>query len=384
VKIAHTSDWHAGRIFKQVHRLPELAAVLSNLGDDLEREQIDLLLVSGDVFDSGAPSAEAERTVFTFFKRIGGAGIQTVVIGGNHDSAARLEAWGGLTELVNVRVVARPRPANAGGLLHAETPSGERALIAAVPFAGPRDFVSAVQMAADDTAAKQRYAEGLAAIVAHVTAPFRADAVNLLMLHTHLVGAVFSGSERAVHLGDEWAATPQAIPSTAQYVALGHIHKPQRIEAAPSPAEYAGSALQMDFGEEGEEKGWVLVHAKAGQPVRREHVPYRGGTALTHVRLGLAELEHSAAALRGRGHLWVTVPLTHPEPDLNAKVRRLVPNAVKVDADLPKSLATGPVRPVRGTSPRAVYAAYYEQTHGNVPPAELLEAFEALRESAEE
>ncbi len=93
MRIVHTSDWHAGRVFKRVDRLPELADVLEHLGDWLEHDRTDLLLVSGDIFDTGAPPPEAERLVFGFFKRVGRAGVRTVVIGGNHDSPARLEAW---------------------------------------------------------------------------------------------------------------------------------------------------------------------------------------------------------------------------------------------------------------------------------------------------
>jgi len=383
MRIAHTSDWHAGRIFKQVPRLPELANVLSNFGDDLERERIDVLLMSGDVFDSGAPTAEAERIVFGFFKRVGRAGIQTVVIAGNHDSRARLDAWGALTELVDVRVVGRPRSATDGGLLAIATRSGEKALVAAVPFAAPRDLVSALQMAEDDTTSKQRYAEGMRAIVSNVTAPFDPGAVNLLMLHTHLVGAVLSGSEREVHLGDEWAATPQALPATAHYIALGHIHKPQRINA-PAPAEYAGSPLQMDFGEEGEDKGWVLVGAQPGQPVTIERVPYRGGTPLLRVTASLPELERDAATLAARGHLWVTVPLAAPDPDLSTRVRRLLPNAVKVQAELPKTDQTIASVPAPGASPRDLYRAYYTEAHQTPPSDEILEAFDALRESVAE
>lgn len=385
MKIAHTSDWHAGRIFKQIPRLPELESVLENLGDDLEREKIDILLVSGDVFDSGAPVAEAERAVFNFFKRVGRFGVRTVVIAGNHDSPARLEAWGSLAELVDVRVVAKPRPADAGGLVTIRTRSGETALVAAVPFAAPRHLVSALQMAADDTLARQRYADGMRAIVANVTEPFRSrsDAVNLLMLHTHMAGAAFSGSERKVHLGDEWAATPQVLPTTAQYVALGHIHKPQRIEA-PAPAEYAGSPLQMDFGEAGEEKSWVLVDASAGMPVHREHVPYRGGKPLLEIRATLSELERDAPTLSAKGYLWVTVPLTQPEPDLSAKVRRLLPNAVKIEADLPRTAAAETHRPTpSGATPRLRFAGYYRSEHGTEPSEALLDAFDLLLEKAE-
>ncbi len=71
MKIVHTSDWHAGRVWKNISRLDELEACLDHLADYVERESVDLLLVTGDVFDSGAPAARAERTVFRFFKRIG-------------------------------------------------------------------------------------------------------------------------------------------------------------------------------------------------------------------------------------------------------------------------------------------------------------------------
>jgi exonuclease SbcD len=377
--IAHTSDWHAGRVFRGVSRLPEMQDVLANLADDLEREKVDILLMSGDVFDCGAPSAEAERAVFRFFRRVGEAGIQTVVIAGNHDSPSRVEAWGGLTELVNVRAIGRPcRPAD-GGLVELQTRAGEVALVAAVPFASPGDLVAAADLAEGATAAHQRYADGLRAAIASVTAPFRADAVNLLMLHTHLEGAAFSGSERQVHLGDEWAATAQSLPSAAQYVALGHIHKPQRVETAPAPAYYAGSPLQLDFGEAGEEKGFVIVDARARQPVSCERRPYRGGRPLKKVRLSLEVLEREADLLKDAGWLHVTVPLAVPDRDLNARVRRLLPNAVRVEAEVPLPAETvdPEIRPARDARPRDLFADHLRRQQMPADPA-LLDAFDAL------
>jgi exonuclease SbcD len=391
MRIAHTSDWHAGRVFKQVARLPELAAVLEAMGDDLEREKVELLLVSGDVFDSGAPSADAERLVFSFFRRVGRAGLRTVVIAGNHDNASRMEAWGRLAELVDVTVVERPRSRDEGGLVELATRGGERAQVAAVPFAAPRLFVSALEAAQGrtdaagqrlpgETVARQSYAEGLAAVVANLSEGFRPDAVNLLMLHTHLTGAVFSGSERQVHLGDDWAATPQAIPSRAQYVALGHIHNPQRVEAASAPALYAGSPLQMDFGEEGEDKSFVLVDARAGQPARIERVPYRGGRRLRRLRADLETLERDAPALRESGDLLaLSVPLRTADPELNARVRRLLPNAVRVEAEVEAaSGAAATLRPAAGTSERELFRAYQRARRGSEPPEELMRAFDEL------
>jgi exonuclease SbcD len=383
MKLAHTSDWHAGRVFKRVDRLPELASVLENLGDDLEREKVDVLLMSGDVFDSGAPVADAERVVFSFFKRLGRAGIETVVIAGNHDSPARMEAWAGLAELVGVRAVARPCPHDKGGALTLKSRAGGSAVVAAVPFASPIRFFSALELAAGETRPHQRYADGLKHIVANVTSAFRQDAVNVLMLHTHVEGAAFSGSERKVHLGEEWAATPQAIPASAHYVALGHIHKPQRLEAAPSPAHYAGSPLQMDFGEAGEQKSFVLVDARPGQPARSERVPYRGARKLMRVRATLADLERDAARLNQDGALlWVSVPLDAPDPDLNARVRQLLPNALRVEPEFKlRSLfdthdATAHARAV---DPGLLYSAFVKAQRGEAAlDPELLQAFNDL------
>jgi exonuclease SbcD len=384
MRIVHTSDWHAGRVWKRIDRLPELADVLENLGDFLERKRIDLLLMSGDVFDSGAPNPAAERLVFGFFKRIGRAGIKSVVIAGNHDSPARLQAWGTLAELVDVQAVAFPCRVEDGGLVEVETRSGERALVAAVPFAAPRRLVSALDLSGEQTQVKQKYDQGMKQIIAHLVSGFDVETVNLVMAHTHLQGAVLSGSERLVHLGEEWATTPQAFPSTAHYVALGHIHKPQNVEAAPAPTHYAGSPLQLDFGEAGEEKSFLLIDARPREPARIDRIPYQGGLPLRSVRKGLEELEREAARLSAKGWLRVKVPLKFSDPDVNSKVRRLIPNVVAVEIELPeRAEGEDDSRPPRGSPPRELYQAYFQNEHGSEPEQGVVEAFDRLLADAD-
>jgi exonuclease SbcD len=385
LKIVHTSDWHAGRIWKGVDRLDELAAVLEHLLGFVERERVELLLHSGDIFDTPTPPAEAERLVFGFFRRLSRLAVPSVVIAGNHDSPTRFEAWGALAELAQVRVLARPRPAQSGGLIEIDARGGQRARVAAVPFAAPRVFTSALQLTEAEGQAHQRYADGLRAMIANVCAPFAADSVNLLMLHTHLEGALFSGSERRVHLGDEWAGTTQALPAAAHYVALGHIHKPQQLLASPAPAYYAGSPLQLDFGEAGEQKGFVVIDAAPRLPARVTRVPYEGGRPLLRVRHTLPELEREAARLRAAGWLHVSVPIVVPDPDLAAHVRRLLPNAVRISPELPEATASAAPATARpGLAPAELYSAYHEREHRRRPEPELLAAFEALRSEAED
>src|SRR6516165_10772069 len=377
--IVHSSDWHAGRLWKAIDRLPELEAVLEHLGDYIERERVDLLLMSGDVFDSRGPSAAAERTVFRFFRRVGKSGTKTVVIAGNHDDPLRLEAWGTLAEFVDVTIVARPQPADRGGVIEFEARSGERAIIAAVPFAKTSDLISVTEMSSDDTTTHQRYSDGMRRIVELLTTRFRPDSINVLMAHTHLDGAVLAGSERQVHLGEEWAITAQSLPSTAHYVALGHIHRPQRIESAPSPTYYAGSPIQLDFGEVGEEKSFVAIHAKPRQPARIERVPYAGGKPLAEVRMTLPELEQNAERLRDAGWLRVTVPLAERDIDLNRKVRHLLGEAVvSVDYELPERSDDPPEPSRSGLGPVELFRLYHRTQHGAEADAPLTAAFNDL------
>jgi exonuclease SbcD len=379
MRLLHTSDWHAGRLWKGLDRLGELAAVLDHLALVIERERIDLLLVSGDVFDQGAPPAEAERLVFEFFKRVGRAGVPSVVIAGNHDSPARLEAWGTLAELVQVHTRGLPRAPAKGGVIEIATRSGERAVVAAFPFAPVVRMLSALDLVDDDTHARQRYASTLQAMVERLTAGFRADTVNILMAHTHLDGALLAGSERTVHVGSEWAGTPQALPSSAHYVALGHIHRPQRVAAAPSPTYYAGSALQLDFGEAGQARTYNIVDVRPGRPAQVECVPYEGAIPLATFSGSLGELDADLSRLRGAGHLKVVVRLDAPDPEINRKVRALLPNAVSVDFELPaREAGEKGERPPADAAPVALYEAFHRIRHDEPAGERVLEAFQDL------
>jgi exonuclease SbcD len=383
MRIVHTSDWHAGRIWKGHNRLDELTAVLDNLARFVEREGVHVLLMSGDVFDGAHPSPEAERVVFEFFKRVGRANVHSVVIAGNHDHPTRLEAWGTLAELVNVHTRGLPASRARGGLVEIRA-AGERALVAAVPFAPAGRLVSAAQLAGDETMAVQRYADGMRQIFDHLASGFASDAVNLVIAHTHVAGAILAQhdrSERSVHLGEDWAITAQTVPDTAHYVALGHIHKPQRVEAAPAPTFYAGSAMQLDFGEAGQEKTFVVIDAVAGRPASFEHVPYEGARPLVDVRLTLDDIEAQAERLKGAGHLRVTVPVSSEDPEINRRVRALLPNAVAVPIELPERTEAPPPRPSADAPPRELFAAYYRRVHGTDPLPGLLAEFDRLYES---
>jgi exonuclease SbcD len=380
MKIVHTSDWHIGRRWKGIQRLDELEAVLEQLATFIEERSVDLVLHTGDVFESRNPPAEAEQLVNRFLVRVGRTGAHMIVIAGNHDDPLRLDARSLLTELVQVQILGRPRPASRGGVRTIVTRSGETAVVAALPFASPGAWVSALDFAGDEPGARVQYARMFERAVRNLSGAFRPDAVNLLMAHTHIEGALFGESERRVHIGEDWAALPDALPATASYIALGHIHRPQQIEG-PAPAYYAGSLLQMDFGEAGEEKSFVVVTATPGKPALVEHIPYRGGVPLVDLRAPLEELEETADQHRA-GWLRVTVPLTERDPDLNRKVRELLPNALVVRAELPEPEEQPDFQLETGVPPVGHYGAYHRRVYQQEPDPVVLETFQSLYDQA--
>ncbi len=396
--LLHTSDWHAGKAWKGRSRLDELAAVLDDLALAVERERVDIVLMTGDVFDSTSPSAEAERLVFRFFRRVGQLDVPSVVIAGNHDSPARVEAWAQLAELARVTACGVVKPHDEGGSVVIRTRSGEQAIVGMIPFVGASQVLSAEQLGAADVELSSTYARQMARLFEESSQAFRADAVNLLLAHTHVHGAVVGSSERRVHVAEEWAASPARLPAMASYVALGHIHRHQAIAAAPVPTWYAGAPMQLDFGEEGEPKYWNLVEAHPGEPVSVTPRPYVGARPLRTVRVPASMFERpigddgASGSLfdepvvdaADRPHLRVVVDCTGAAvaPDINRQVRAAIPGVVSVDLIRPRPDPAERQPTLQGMfAPRDLYAAYLRQ-QGEPGGDAILDAFEELYEAA--
>ncbi len=386
MRIVHTSDWHAGRRWHRLDRDRELAEALGSLCRYVESEPVDLVLITGDQFDTATPPTRALKLVIDVLVRLGRQ-APTVVIAGNHDSADQLEALGQLTKLANVHALGHPRDAGDGGVLRFTTAAGEPVVVAALPFARTCSMVSGLERQHSDLAADRRYDAGMRAMVGHLCAAFQPDAVNLLLIHTHLFGAQLSHSERPVHVGAAWAADASSLPPDAHYVAMGHIHKPQQIEEAAAPACYAGSPLQLDFGEEGQDKSFVVIEASPGRPAVLSRVPYEGGRRVRTWQGGLEELQRDAELLRSCDeHVRIELRLDSPRPDVNALVRELVPNTVLVRVHFPieeEEEDSEPQRPATMALDEQ-FEAYHEGRYGTPAPEGLASAFSTIYTRASE
>lgn len=385
MRILHTSDWHAGKAWKGQTRLDELALVLDDLATAVEREGVDLVLMTGDVFDTSSPSADAERLVFGFFRRIGRLDVPSAVIAGNHDSPTRVEAWGQLAELARVTASGVPKRHDEGGCVTIATRSGEQARVALLPFVSPARAVTAEALATGPDDAGTGYAAYMRAFVQELACGFRPDSVNLLLAHTHLRGAVVGSSERRVHVGEAWMADAEMLPRTAQYVALGHIHRHQQVTTSPVPTWYAGAPLQLDFGEEGLATCYNLIDVRAGGAARVEPRPYVGGRPLRTVTVTPKALRVDRGLLADCPHLRVIVDATSGpvDPDINRAVRASIPGVVSVDLRRPQTQRLERQAILAGTlAPGDLYERYVVHATGRTADAATVEAFEGLYAAA--
>lgn len=379
MRILHTADWHVGRTIRGLSRAEEHVAALSEIADIARAEDVDLVLVAGDVFDTAAPTAEAEGIVYRALLDLAADGANVVVVAGNHDHPQRLAAVAPLFNVSRVHVAGALQRPGDGGVIDVTVRSGQTARIALLPFLSQRGIVRAADlMALGAVEHAQDYDTRARDLIAALCAGFGDATVNVLVGHLMVVGGMLGGGERAAHTIFDYSVSAQAFPATASYVALGHLHRPQKVHAA-CPSWYSGSPLQLDFGEGADDKAVLVVDAAPGHPAEVRSVGLRSGRRLRTVRAGLADLQ-ALAGTTGDDYLRVIIA-GEPRAGLAEQVREWFPLAVDVSIERPDDMGrTGHSRPpVRlGRPPRELFAEYLAERGADDP--RILALFDQLWE----
>jgi DNA repair protein SbcD/Mre11 len=334
MQILHTSDWHVGRTIRGRSRHDEHRAVLGEMVDIVEDRQIDLVVVAGDQFDTTVPSAQAERLVWRTLLAFADRGAKVVVVAGNHDNAAKLDALAPLLMRAgDITVAAHVRPPHEGGRVRIETRDGETD-VALVPFLSQRGIVKTADLLDRDAAQHaQAYAQRVGVILEALTDTFGSgETVDLVVGHLTVVGTgsindQLGGGERLSQIFD-YVVPPQAFPTSAHYVALGHLHQPHEVPG-PAPLRYSGSPLHLDFGEVVSQRGVSIVDAEPDTPARITHHPLNAGFPLITLRGDLVALEQAVGDLDDEVYVRVIVEEA-PRAGLAEDVRELIPQAVDV------------------------------------------------------
>lgn len=328
MKLLHVSDWHLGRATYGEPRAEDHDAVLAEIVEIAAEQRPDIIVHTGDLFDVVRPAYTDMARGVTALQELG-AIAPVVVLCGNHDSPALFDL---LAQLVGpespIRFLSRARTPEAGGILHLPAADGSQLRLAGLPFVHANRMLDGFE---DATTWHGLYADRIHVVEQSLARGLLEgyDAsrdVAIFAAHLHVGGAVLSGSERRVHVGDTYASHLEHIPAVS-YAAFGHIHKPQTLPGSVLNGTYAGSPLQLDFGELGEEKRVVLVEARPGKAAPPTSIPLRGGRPLWRFDGTLDELAVRAPQA-GRCLALVTIHTETTTPGLHLLVQDRLPDAV--------------------------------------------------------
>jgi exonuclease SbcD len=283
MKLLHTSDWHIGRALYDRKRYEEHEAFLNWLAGLIESEGIDVLLVAGDVFDNSTPSNRAQELYYRFLCRVASSARRhVVVIAGNHDSPSFLNAPKELLKFLNIHVVGYAAENPDDELLVLSGQDGTpMVIVCAIPYLRDRDIRTAE--AGESVEDKER--KIVDGIKTHYRLACEAAEQKRALLEKHIpivaMGHLFAAGGqtidgdgvRELYIGTLAQVKRDVFPDCIDYVALGHLHIPQRVGGSDF-IRYSGSPLPIGFGEAEQEKSVALVEFSNGAPqVRNISVP---------------------------------------------------------------------------------------------------------------
>lgn len=407
IRILHTADWHLGQTFFGYDRTGEHELFLNWLIEEICRKEIDALIIAGDVFDVSNPSAASQRMYYEFIYRVSAVNpqLQIVIVAGNHDSAARLEAPLPLLQAMRTEVRGVVRKLEDGEIdydhltIELKNRNGEvEVLCMAVPFLRQGDY-PAVQTAGNS------YAEGVREFYTRFLKRLwrrRTESQAILAIgHLQATGSEIAEkdySERTV-IGGLECVSPDVFPEQIAYTALGHIHKAQRVSGREN-MRYAGSPIPMSFAEKHYHHGVVMVTFDEGCAVDIEQIECPKLIPLISVPAGkplppktvLEELKVLPDVDGEAPYLEVKVLLEEPEPmlrqeveealaDKNYRLARIV-STYHGDKGEEKQENDDWRRGLQEMSPLQIAQSAFEKIYQTEMPGELTELFQEAYISA--
>ncbi len=334
MRILHTSDWHLGQHFMGKTRQAEHQAFCAWLLEQVRSQAVDVLLIAGDVFDTGAPPSYAREQYYRLVVELRDAGCALVVLGGNHDSPAMLGESRSLLAQLGTQVVPGVGVdlAEQVRVLH-DREGVPGAILCAVPFIRPRDVTAsqAGQSAQDkQQSLQQAIAEHYRAL--HELAQRKRDELGLglpIIATGHLttVGASASESVREIYVGSLEAFPTSAFPP-ADYIALGHIHRPQKVGGLEH-IRYSGSPIALSFDEARQQKEVLLLTFGDGSLQSITPLPVPVFQPMASLRGSLKELAGAIAEQAAQGTperpVWLEVQVSSDDylSDLQSRINAL-------------------------------------------------------------
>ncbi len=333
MKILHTSDWHLGQYFLGKSRQNEHKQFLDWLLECAKKNQVDAIIVAGDIFDTGSPPSYARELYNQFIEDLQATKIKLIIVGGNHDSVATLGESKGLLKLLNTYVVPGVM-ANLDEQVITLTDKNKKpvAMICAVPFLRARDL----QFSQAGLSGKQKQASLQQAITEHYQGIYDLAKAQRKVIgkkipiiatgHLATVGAKTSDSVRDIYIGTLESFSSNNFPPV-DYIALGHIHRAQKV-GKTEHIRYCGSPITLSFDELNSTKKVLLVEFDEDklQGVKEINVPCF--QQLKQIKGDLAEIEKQLDDLDSKleGNIWLDIEVSTEDylGDLHQRIECMV------------------------------------------------------------
>ena len=385
MRILHTSDWHIGKRLLGRDRLPEQERVLDEIAGICESEQVDLILVAGDVFDTYMPSAEAEDLFYEKIKKIAGDDRAVLVISGNHDDNVRLGAATALCEPQGIYIYGnygyvphcggrrKIRVAEAGTNHIVFEKNGEEIYCNVLPYPNESRLK-------EDKNPNESYLDKMQRWIAAGQAANTQGLPSVMVSHLFIAGGKVSEGEREIDLGGARAVPLTLLPKT-DYVALGHLHRRQHFK---NNVRYSGSILQYAFDEAGIEKSVEIFDLDHSGVHNLKEIPLCGGKTLVRLQAqGVAEAEE---LLHRYADCYVELTIFVGEPLTSSQVKQLKEANNGLLSIIPEITAehTMTIGSRKQLSPLELFSEFYKSRFAEEPSKELQELFLSVTEEANE
>ncbi|QIL77420.1 exonuclease subunit SbcD [Hymenobacter sp. HDW8] len=308
MRVLHTADWHLGQRFNGGHeRTEEHRHFLRWLVETIQAQRVEVLVVAGDIFDTGSPSNAALELYYSFLLQMQATDCRDIVlVGGNHDSPATLNAPARLLRHLRVHVVGCVPDCFEDQVIVLDNADGKPGLVVcAIPFLRDRDVrlsVPGEEAEERETRIRQGIADHYAR-VSEIEMVWQLKAAGVPVLatgHLYAAGASPSDSERTIHVGNLGQVTADHFPAVFDYVALGHLHRPQRV-GGREHIRYSGSPIPLSFSEIDHPKE-VLLLEFAPQSLAIEALPVPSARRLIRFHGPLDEVLVLLAAYDNTGY----------------------------------------------------------------------------------
>ncbi|MBU3126838.1 exonuclease SbcCD subunit D [Clostridium tagluense] len=401
MRILHTSDWHLGKTLEQFSRLEEQEEFLEEFIEIVANNNIDLVLIAGDIYDNGNPPAKAEAMFYSTLKRITSSGKTAVlVVAGNHDNPERLVAASPLAYKHGVILLGEPKSIAREGVFGEvnfemehdfeiiESDEGylelrirgEKAVIITLPYPSEKRLNEVLSMGLTDEDRQKSYSDRIGQLFEKLSTKYREDTVNLAVSHLYVMGGEESGSERSIQLGGSLSVSPLKFPENAQYSALGHLHRPQKVPGTKGKIRYSGSPIQYSKSEINYSKGAYLVEVKAGQEAEISQLLFRNYKPIEVWKCSSVEEALEKCIAESQRNIWVYLEIKTKEIISTEHIKEMKKNrrdivsiqpileGLEREEDLAESL--------REKSMEELFSEYFiKEKSGLEPSKELMELF---------